>query len=92
MDIREILRQFILDQYLKGELPHTLGYDTPLLSSGIIDSIGVLALINFVEDRFSIEFQPRELDRDRLESIARIHQAIVQKLEGDGTDRSRMRL
>jgi len=51
------------------------------LSSGIIDSIGVLGLINFIESSFSIEFKPRELDRDRLETIERMQEAIRKKLD-----------
>lgn len=80
MDIREILHEYIHTNFLKGEQKRNLQYDTPLLSSGIIDSIGVLGLINFIENSFSIEFKPRELDRDRLETIDRMHEAISKKI------------
>jgi acyl carrier protein len=82
MDIKQILHEYIHSNFLKGEQPRDLQYDTPLLSTGIIDSIGVLGLINFIESSFSIEFQPRELDRDRLETIERIFEAIKKKLDG----------
>jgi acyl carrier protein len=81
MDIKEILHQYIHANFLKGEQAHHLQYDTPLLSSGIIDSIGVLGLINFIERMFSIEFKPKELDRDRLETIERMDEAIKRKLD-----------
>jgi acyl carrier protein len=81
MDIKEILHQYIHSNFLKGEQARNLQYDTPLLSSGIIDSIGVLGLINFIESSFSIEFKPRELDRDRLETIERMQEAIRKKLD-----------
>ncbi len=81
MDIKEILHQYIHASFLKGEQARNLQYNTPLLSSGIIDSIGVLELINFIESSFIIEFKPRELDRDRLETIDRIHEAIKKKLD-----------
>ena len=80
MDIKEMLHRHILETYLKGEPNRSLQYDTPLLTSGIIDSIGVLGLISFIESEFRIEFMPRELDRDRLETIDRIYGAIRQKL------------
>ena len=85
MDIKEILHQYIHTTFLKGEQTRNLQYSTPLLSSGIIDSIGVLGLINFIESRFSIEFKPRELDRDRLETIERMYEAITKKMEADNT-------
>jgi len=81
MDIKGILHQYIHSNFLKGEQARNLQYDTPLLSSGIIDSIGVLGLINFIESSFSIEFKPRELDRDRLETIERMQEAIRKKLD-----------
>jgi acyl carrier protein len=81
MDIKEILHQYIHSNFLKGEQARNLQYNTPLLSTGIIDSIGVLGLINFIESSFSIEFKPRELDRDRLETIERMHEAIKKKLD-----------
>jgi acyl carrier protein len=80
VDIKEMLHRHILETYLKGEPNRSLQYDTPLLTSGIIDSIGVLGLISFIESEFRIEFMPRELDRDRLETIDRIYGAIRQKL------------
>ena len=81
MDIKQTLHQYIHSNFLKDEQARNLKYDTPLLSTGIIDSIGVLGLINFIESRFSIEFQPRELDRDRMETIDKMHEAIKKKLD-----------
>ncbi len=81
MEIKETLHQYIHETYLKGEQSRSLKYDTPLLTSGIIDSIGVLGLISFIESKFAIEFMPRELDRDRLETIDRIYEAVRKKIE-----------
>ena len=48
-DIKETIRQFILKTYLPGESPDNLRDDTPLLTSGIIDSLGGLTVASFVE-------------------------------------------
>jgi acyl carrier protein len=81
VEIKKILHKYIHETFLKGEQSRFLQYDTPLLTSGIIDSIGVLDLISFIESKFDIEFLPRELDRDRLETIDRIHDSIRAKME-----------
>ena len=78
-DIKRILRQYF-ETYLKRDLIRDLRDDTPLLSSGIIDSIGVVGLIEFIESKFSIEFTPGELDRNSLETIDRIHEIVKKKL------------
>ena len=81
MEIEKILHSYICEMYLRTDDRHLLNSDTPLLTSGIIDSIGILGLINFIETRFGIEFMPRELDRDRLETIDRICTAVRGKLK-----------
>jgi acyl carrier protein len=84
VNIKEILREYIHTHYLNDDNKQGLKYDTPLLSSGIIDSIGVMKLINFIESTFRIEFLPRELDRDSLETIDKIHLSILRKTGSSG--------
>jgi len=84
MDIKAALHQYFRT-YLKAGECRELRDDTPLLSSGIIDSIGVVGLIDFIETRFKIEFLPREIDRNALDTIERIDQAIRAKLDGPGS-------
>jgi amino acid adenylation domain-containing protein len=83
MDIKDALRQYF-KTYRKGAESPDLLDDTPLVSSGIIDSIGIVGLIDFIENKFGIEFMPRELDRDSLETIERIEKAIRIKLGDEG--------
>lgn len=83
MDIKGILRQYF-GAYLKPEMSQELRDDTPLLSTGIIDSIGVVGLIDFIESKFNFEFTPGELDRDSLETIERIHDIVREKLATKG--------
>ena len=47
-DVREVIRQFILTTYLPGESRDNLRDDTPLLTSGILDSLAALAVASFV--------------------------------------------
>ena len=71
--IKETIRTFILTEYLPGELPSNLKDDTPLRTSGILDSVGTLALVSFLEQQFGIEIDAHETgieDFDRLEDIA----------------------
>jgi acyl carrier protein len=81
VEIEKVLHSFICETYLQTEDNFRLNSDTPLLTTGIIDSIGVLGLINFIETRFGIEFMARELDRDQLETIDRICTAVRSKMK-----------
>ena len=71
--IREEIRQYILTDFLPGEKASNLRDDTPLRTSGIIDSVGLLRLIDFIEGRFNIQVDAYEAgveNFDRIEDIA----------------------
>jgi len=72
-DVKNTIREFILSEYLPGESPANLKDETPLRTSGILDSMATLALVSFLEQRFGIAFDAHETGVeyfDRLEDIA----------------------
>lgn len=80
MEIKTELREFIVRNYLPDAPPDSIEDAMPLITSGIIDSIGMLSLVDFIESRFQIEFMPREIDVHSLDSIERIEESIRRKL------------
>lgn len=71
-NIREEIRQYILSEFLPGEKPSNLRDDTPLRTSGVLDSVATLRMVSFVEDRFGIEVEAHEAGVDNFDSIAAI--------------------
>jgi acyl carrier protein len=72
-DVKNAIRQFILTKYLPGESPDNLRDDTPLRTSGILDSLATLGVVSFVEKEFGIELEAHETGTesfDRIEDIA----------------------
>ena len=81
-DVTTILRDYILDRHLPGELPANLNDDTRLLSSGILDSMAVLELASFIDLTFGIELSASDTtfeSFDRLKDIV----ALVERRRGD---------
>ena len=74
-----IIRQFILCTHLPGESPETLGNDTPLQSSGILDSLAVVGLIAFLEKQFQIELDVYDTAIDRFDTIRDITSVVIRK-------------
>jgi acyl carrier protein len=71
--IKEAIRTYILSEYLPGESPSNLTDDTPLRTSGILDSMSTLSLVNFVEKTFGVTLDAHETGIehfDRIEDIA----------------------
>jgi acyl carrier protein len=58
--------------------------DDSLVETGVIDSLGILELVDFVETRFGLRIPEDELLPENLDSIGNITRYLTQKL-GDGS-------
>jgi acyl carrier protein len=72
-------RTYLLDEYLPGESPDSLGNATPLITSGILDSIGTVKLASFLEGEFGIELEAHEMSVDLLNTIDDITRLVLSK-------------
>jgi acyl carrier protein len=67
---KELLLKFVEDKL--GVDTAEVDEDTPLFSSGMIDSAGMVDLIVFVESAGNVKFRPDDITLDHLDSIDRI--------------------
>lgn len=79
MKTEDVIREFILREFLPGEDPDELSAITPLLSTGILDSLAVLKLVTFLEERFEISIAPHEADEEHMDTIAEIAGLVKSK-------------
>ena len=79
MEQIEKLKNFVINNFLfgKGDI---LEYDTDFLEKGIIDSIGILELVCFVEESFNISVQDDEILQENFSSLAKLNDYINNKL------------
>jgi acyl carrier protein len=73
------IRRFLSDQFLFGD-DRPLGPDESLLDAGIVDSTGLLELINFLEERYGIKVQDDELLPENLDTVGRLCAFLERKL------------
>jgi len=71
----------------------TLDREQSLVESGVIDSLGVLELVEFVEEKYDFRIPEEELLPENLDSIGNISRFIENKLRaenaaGSGLDRT----
>jgi acyl carrier protein len=81
-DVKEIIRQYILSTYLPGESAENLRDDTPLRSTGVLDSLATLGLVSFVEREFGIELEAHETGLDTFDRIEDIAALVARKKAG----------
>lgn len=78
--IRSELTEFIVENYLFGDVARAPRDDDALVEDGIIDSTGILELIEFLESRFGITVSEAETVPQNLGSIARLADFVAGKL------------
>ena len=66
----EQLREFILSSYLFGDSDRMPSDSDSLLQTGILDSTGVLELIEFLESEFAISVEDHETVPANLDSLS----------------------
>ena len=69
MDTRNDIKTFILDNFMLGRDQEELKDGISLLDMGIIDSTGILELVEFVEKSYGIKVDDHELVPENLDSI-----------------------
>lgn len=57
-----------------------LDRETPLFSSGMLDSFSLVDIVSFVEDRTGLKVKPGEIQLANFDSVARITDFVIQKL------------
>ena len=73
------IRDFILENFMAGESEEALDNDSSFLEKGIIDSMGVLELVAFVEETYGIEIDDDELTPDNFDSVSKLVSYIRRK-------------
>jgi acyl carrier protein len=84
----EPVRTYIVENFLFGD-DETFADDTSFLQTGLIDSVGIMELIAFLEGQFQIKIEDHELIPDNLDSIDRIAAFIQKKSENTSTHQSK---
>lgn len=83
-NVKDEIRAYILSEFLQGESPMNLKDDTPLRTSGVLDSMATLGLVAFLEKRFGIEVEAHEAGVENFDSIDSIATFVAQKTADKG--------
>lgn len=79
-EVKEIIKGYILKEFLPGENPAELIDSTPLITGGILDSLATIKLVAFLEERFQIQLQAHETMVDYLDTLSDIAQLVSSKM------------
>jgi len=78
-ETRDKIRAFIMENFLFGN-DQGLNDDISFLDEGIIDSTGILELVSFLEEEFSISVEDEEILPENLDSIKNVTAYLEKKM------------
>ncbi len=76
-NIEAAIRNYLVEAFVLGQEGEPITDSTHLVEAGIVDSINVLRLVEFIEESYDILLEPQELHE--LVSIANIAQLVRRK-------------
>lgn len=82
-EVRGKIEEFILDSLLLGDEARLPSASESLVESGVIDSTGILELIEFLESEFGITVADSETVPANLDGIDRITGYVHRKQAAD---------
>lgn len=82
-EIEDTVSMFIRTNFI-FDTKKTLDADQSLMETGVIDSTGVLELIAFLEQTFSVKFHDEDLVAANFDSVRKIAACVSQKTLGPG--------
>lgn len=71
MNTQDVIIQFIVDE-LCGGTRTALDPDEPLIASGILDSLGLLRLITFIEQQFNLSIGDGDVGSENFDTVRKI--------------------
>ena len=82
--IEERVRNFISENFPAAQDGEQYSSSQSLIETGVIDSIGVLTLVTWLEQEFGFVVEDDEVVPDNLESVANLVRFISHKLDESG--------
>ncbi|AGC46616.1 hypothetical protein MYSTI_05337 [Myxococcus stipitatus DSM 14675] len=82
--VGQIIRAHIEKEFLYRSKGPELGEDNSLITRGIIDSMGIFRLVNFLEQRFEISVTPSDIAMENFRSLRAIRTFTCSRLSCTG--------
>jgi len=80
MNLREVIARFIADEFLPDTTVEDISDDLNLIDAGIIDSLGLLRIVAFLEEELGVVIEPEAMLPENLHSIGAIADLVAQTL------------
>jgi acyl carrier protein len=78
MGTNDVIKDFIQNEIIQDTMDRPLDDNDQLVESGIVDSLGIMSLLSFLEEQFSIQIPSEDLYPENFASVSTIT-ALVER-------------
>jgi acyl carrier protein/D-alanine--poly(phosphoribitol) ligase subunit 2 len=78
-EMKEMILKYVIKEYVDDE-DVKITYETPLISSGFVDSFSMVSLLVFLENKFKIKIPPSKATPEAFDSVNNIVALVNQYL------------
>ena len=75
--VASTIKRFVCSELAPEVDPAELQDDDSLLDSGILDSFGIMTLLDFLQQDFGVEIPAEDIEPDNFETIAAIAKTVT---------------
>jgi len=79
MDTENELREFVLNEILRGEDAGPLSNEDNLIDSGVLDSMAMMQMVTHLEKNYGITVEANDLVPETFESIRALADFVARK-------------
>jgi acyl carrier protein len=84
--LEQSIRKFIASDIIYSQEGFPYADDASLLQEGVIDSLGVVELVTFVQKQFNVKVEQQEVVPDNFDSVAKLSAFVRRKLNESKTN------
>lgn len=71
-DLKQTILDYVKNEYLEEGDERPVGYDTPLISSGLVDSFSMVSLKVFLEKKCKLQIPDAKATPEAFDSVNKI--------------------
>ena len=71
-EIKDVVLEYVQEEYLEEDDDIEVTYDTPLISGGIVDSFSMVSLKRFLETEYEIQISDAKATPEAFDSVHKI--------------------
>ena len=73
-NVEQAIKEYIAQEFL-GDRPHIV-LESNLVEEGVVDSLGIMALISFIDEQFGAKIKPEDVVVENFQSVAAIARLV----------------